>query len=162
MSNHCGPQAPIVTKSALDHGDELARTGDWPGAIAQWRNALDSRDGVQASRRIQWFLDATNDGRDLPRPGPIGRRRAYQTFLAAAAVAVLGTVVTLFGIGRSGIDSTFIAFAAWACFAIATALTLLFARLLGSPSRDVPSMSSRDAVVTAAMDAASLLDQPPK
>jgi hypothetical protein len=151
--------ASMRIETVLDQGDELARTGDWPGALARWSDGLNDRDAAEASRRIRWFLAATNHDRDDPASIRIRRRRAYRVLFVAAMIAALGTVVTLLGIGSSGLGGTAIAVMAWTCFGIAIALCLWFARLLGAQSDLHPTLRFGDQSVAVAADIAAMIDQ---
>lgn len=159
MSEPIEPPPSMVTGSAITQGDRLAQAGDWPGAVEQWRRALDGPDAAQASHRIRWFLDQVNRGPAEPMVHPVRRRRAYRAFLAAAILSAVGTVVTIVGIGRPASDSLIIATTAWVCFTLAMVLALVFARRLRSASDQQALLSPSDPGVTIAMEAASALGQ---
>lgn len=146
------------TPSPIARGDNLARRGDWSGALTQWRQALDSGDATEASRRIRWFLRETGQDREAG-GSPSARRRAYAALLGALVLSIAGTAITMIGIGRSGTESTIIAIAAWICFGFAIATVLVFAKLLGTQADDSQQLSSGDSRVTEAIHSATRLDE---
>lgn len=150
---------PIRTDNAIVRGDHLARLGHWTGAVDQWRNALNGPDAAEASRRIRWFVRETNNDPAGSTTDGFRRRHAYRYFFGAAVMSAVGTAVTLAGIGRSGTDSTLVAAAAWILFGIAVALSLIFARSLGSHTDRQTVLTFGDRSVTAATKVAARLDQ---
>ena len=152
------PASPEIER-ALAQGDRLARSGAWSAALEHWRSALDGPNAAEASRRIRWFLQETHHATGVSIPAGTPRRRAYRALLGATAATSVGTAVTMIGIGRSGIESTVVAIAAWTCFALAAVLALLFARLLGSSRGGPPTLAPGDHRITVAIKAASTMDR---
>lgn len=152
------PSDLIGTSNPIANGDNLARRGDWSGALTQWRQALDSANATEASRRIRWFLTETGEDHDSG-GSPRARKRAYAALLGAVLLSIAGTATTMVGIGRSGTESTIIAVAAWICFGFAIASVLVFAKLLGTQADDSHQLSSRDPRVTEAILSARRLEQ---
>lgn len=150
---------PIRTENAIARGDHLARIGDWTGAVDQWRNALNGPNAAEASQRIRWFVRETNNDPAGSTSGGFRRRHAYRYFFGAALISAVGTAVTLAGIGRSGADSTLIAAAAWILFGIAMALSLAFARSLGTQTDRQTVLTFGDRSVAAATEVAARLDR---
>ncbi len=149
---------PNAPEGDIAQGDHLARNGEWSAALTHWRIALDGPDAARASERMRWFLRET--GSDSLKPGSGRTRRpAYRALLAAAIAAGMGTVVTMLGIGRSGIEGTTIAAVAWTCFAVAIGLTLFFARLLMRPPDCMPSMPIDGEAIAVAMTRASAIER---
>ena len=151
------PASPELER-ALAQGDRLARSGAWSAALEHWRSALEGPDAVEASRRICWFLQQTRDGAENAIAPESPRRRAYRALLGATVATSVGTALTMLGIGRTGIESTVVAIAAWTCFALAAVLALLFARMLGSSRGGPPTLTPGDHRVTVAIEAASTMD----
>ena len=116
----------------IARGDSQARLGEWSGALAAWQTALDGPEAERASKRIHWFLEETEQYRNGAASGRT-RRMAYRVLMAATIAACLGTTATVLGSSRSGTEGTVVAISAWASFAIAIGLTLMFARMLGAP-----------------------------
>lgn len=154
MSGQVRSADPPTPDDALAWGDQLARQGAWSAAIAHWRTALVGRQRAEASQRIRWFLDQTEQGSSAAERRR-SRQKAYRALLAAAVAAAAGIGVTLIGVGER---SALVATVAWMCFIGAMALTVRFTVLLGS-NADPPQLLTRDdPAVTIAAERASRID----
>ena len=142
---------------AIARGDRLARLGEWREALAAWQTALDGPEAARASKRIHWFLNETDDRS----PGAVPkrtRRTAYRALLAATFAACLGTAATVLGTGRVGTESTVVAIAAWVAFAVAIGLTIIFARMLGTPTESPRTKSNYAEAIALALARAATVE----
>lgn len=130
------PPTPATTNE-IEAGDQLARSGDWRGAIDHWQAAA-TRSGTRrepVERRLAWLL------RQVEPPRSPLKSRVIRLVIGSAAAALLGTVLVLVAGEPGSTSANLLAAVAWGCFIASATMALIAAR--GRTNTDLDDLLGR-------------------